>query len=101
MGCPTGAKVIFPEGEDARQYEGCIVECSWLGEEGVWNFLRTRGDKQTPNAYHVYEKVMQSIHDNITEEDLLAEVSAALREVPYEGERRALQKPRAAAAAPT
>jgi len=39
--------------------------------------MRVRSDKQTPNAYHVYEKVMQSIHDNITEEDLQAEIKVS------------------------
>lgn len=80
----AGAKVEgFPDGESARDYEGCIVECAWDREAGVWNFLRTRTDKQMPNAYHVYEKVMQSIDDNITEEDLLAAIDEALREPIY------------------
>lgn len=68
---------MFGEGEDARQFEGLIVECAWEEQEGVWRFMRVRSDKQTPNAYHVYEKVMQSIHDNITEEDLQAEIKAS------------------------
>jgi mRNA-capping enzyme len=76
--------VEFPEGESARAYEGCIVECAWDGEAGVWRFLRMRTDKQTPNAFHVYEKVMQSIDDNITEDDLLAEIGEALKSPVYE-----------------
>ena len=84
--------MVFPEGETARQYEGCIVECSWVEEEGVWNFMRVRSDKQTPNAFHVYEKVMQSIHDNITEDDLLAEVEVALQQDAYKADMEAAQK---------
>ena len=89
--------MVFPEGETARQYEGCIVECSWVEEEGVWSFMRVRGDKQTPNAFHVYEKVMQSIHDNITEDDLLAEVQVALQQEAYRPDVEAAQKAAAAA----
>ena len=89
--------MVFPEGQDARAYEGCIVECNWLEEECVWEFARTRGDKPMPNAYHVYESVMRSIHDKITEEDLLAEAQAALQLPIYEHDAAAVQK---AAAAP-
>lgn len=46
----------------------------WDAEEGVWRFMRTCSDKNMPNAYHVYENVMQSIHDNIAQEDLHAEI---------------------------
>ena len=28
--------------------------------------MRERRDKETPNAWHVYKKVLQSIEDNIT-----------------------------------
>ncbi len=66
--------MVFDEGMDVTRLENCIVECSWDGEEGVWRYMRVRSDKDTPNAYHVYEKVMQSIHDNITEEDLQEEI---------------------------
>ena len=55
----AGARVQFPEGEEAKDFEGKIVECAWDGEKGVWTFMRIRSDKLTPNAYHVYEKVMQ------------------------------------------
>jgi hypothetical protein len=54
--------VEFPDGDDYREYEGCIVECAWDGEEGVWRFMRTRSDKLTPNAFHVYEKVILFPH---------------------------------------
>jgi len=75
--------VAFGEDADPRQLEGRIVECTWDAATGTWAFLRERTDKNTPNAYHVYEKVMQSIDDNITEEDLLAAVDEAMRQPPY------------------
>ena len=82
-----GAKVEFNEGEDARQYENCIVECSWDGEDGVWRFMRVRTDKHHPNAKHVYEKVMASIEDNIEEDDIIAEVAEAMKEPVYDKDR--------------
>lgn len=37
---------------------GKIIECSWNPEENQWEFMRIRKDKETPNARHVYEKVI-------------------------------------------
>ena len=88
---PVGAKVEFSEGEDVRQYENCIVECSWDGEDGVWRFMRVRTDKQLPNAKHVYEKVLASIKDNIEQEDIIIEVEQAMKSSVYERDR--LQMP--------
>ncbi|EIE27392.1 hypothetical protein COCSUDRAFT_34803 [Coccomyxa subellipsoidea C-169] len=84
----AGARVVFDEGMDVTRLENCIVECSWDGEEGVWRYMRVRSDKDTPNAYHVYEKVMQSIHDNITEEDLQEEIK-----IYFAGHRAADESP--------
>lgn len=77
----------FNEGGDARQYENCIVECSWDGEDGVWRFMRVRTDKQRPNARHVYEKVLSSIEDNIEEDDIIAEVAEAMKSSIYDKDR--------------
>lgn len=82
-----GAKVEFAEGEDVRKYENCIVECAFDSEEGVWRFMRARTDKQRPNAWHVYEKVMTSIQDNIEEDDIIAEVEEAMKSPVYEKDR--------------
>lgn len=79
----AGARVEFDEGMDVTRLENLIVECSWNGEEGFWKFLRVRGDKDTPNAYHVYEKVMRSINDNITEEDLHEEVKVRNQKLEF------------------
>ena len=76
MECSTNAGARLSEGPDVKALENLIVECAWDGESGEWRFMRTRSDKDTPNAYHVYEKVMQSIQDNITQEDLHAEIQA-------------------------
>ena len=56
-----GATVLFPEGTDPAPLDFRIVECSWDGDAGAWVFMRERRDKTTPNAYHVYESVVQSI----------------------------------------
>ncbi|KAL3683404.1 hypothetical protein R1sor_001426 [Riccia sorocarpa] len=69
-----GANVTFPEEQDMSLLVGKIIECSWNPEENQWEFMRIRKDKETPNAWHVYEKVMASIHDKITEDVLLEEI---------------------------
>ena len=74
---------MFAKDQDPRHLENRIVECTWDKGAGAWAFLRERTDKNTPNAYHVYEKVMQSIDDNITEADLLAAVDEAVKLPPY------------------
>ncbi|GJP59202.1 hypothetical protein CLOP_g9484 [Closterium sp. NIES-67] len=70
------AKITFPgmSEEEESELEGKMVECCWKKEEGVWEFMRVRTDKEHPNAWHTYLKVMDSIRDNITEEVLLKEV---------------------------
>ncbi|CAI5527195.1 unnamed protein product [Closterium sp. Naga37s-1] len=60
--------------EEANELEGKIVECCWKKDEGEWEFMRVRTDKEHPNAWHTYLKVMESIRDNITEEVLLKEL---------------------------
>ncbi|CAM6129287.1 unnamed protein product [Calypogeia fissa] len=69
-----GAVVTFPEDQDPSTMVGKIIECSWNPEEKQWEFMRIRKDKETPNAWHVYEKVMGSLHDKITEDVLLEEI---------------------------
>lgn len=61
-----------------------VIECTWNREQQCWKFLRDRKDKETPNAYHVYEKVMKSIEDNIDEEALLGAVATALKNSVYD-----------------
>lgn len=39
--------------------------------------MRERRDKSTPNAWHVYEKVLQSIKDNITPAHLVEIIKEA------------------------
>lgn len=63
--------MVFPPGEDPTHYHLKVIECSWLPEARVWEFMRERRDKDTPNAYHVYESVARSIQDNIQEPQLL------------------------------
>lgn len=65
------AKVIFPEGHELSEYVNRVIECSWDADASAWRYMRHRLDKEYPNAYHVYEKVLRSIQDNITEEELI------------------------------
>eukprot|EP00884_Botryococcus_braunii_P019053 jgi/Botrbrau1/5831/Bobra.0366s0013.1 len=76
--------VVFPDEETRKANKNKIVECSWNDGNKTWEYMRTRVDKDTPNAYHVYEKVKKSIDDRILEDDLLARMELALKEEPYE-----------------
>lgn len=74
-----GNHVDFKNGEDPSELSGKIIECSWDSEEQVWNCMRVRVDKSTPNDINTYRKVMRSIKDNITEEVLLEDIGEIVR----------------------
>ncbi|PON42324.1 mRNA capping enzyme, bifunctional [Parasponia andersonii] len=81
-----GSKVVFKDGggtgtilHDPASYSGKIIECCWDCEEQVWVLMRVRTDKDTPNEFNTYNKVMRSIRDNITEEVLLNEMRDIIR----------------------
>lgn len=66
-----GAIVEFPDGRNMREYHNKIIECSYNGNENKWIFMRVRMDKETPNAMHVYQKILKSIKDDIKKEELI------------------------------
>lgn len=72
--------MIFPDKEDAELHNGEIIECSWDAKQEAWTYMRDRRDKKTPNAWHVYEKVLQSIKDNITPSNLVGIIQEATRD---------------------
>ncbi|KAI3840521.1 hypothetical protein MKX03_014220 [Papaver bracteatum] len=74
-----GNHVDIKNGEDPSDLSGKIIECSWDSEEQVWNFMRVRVDKSTPNDINTYRKVMRRIKDNITEEILLEDIGEIVR----------------------
>ncbi|KAK7382578.1 hypothetical protein VNO80_01488 [Phaseolus coccineus] len=74
-----GNRVEFTDGLDPSHYSGKIIECSWDFDKLEWKYMRIRTDKSTPNEFNTYRKVMRSIRDNITEEDLLNEISEIIR----------------------
>lgn len=86
---------------DERALSGKIIECAWDPGRKAWVFMRVRADKDTPNAVSTYEKVVQSIEDDITEEVLLEEVAAAVAALEEKKKRSdaAAGGPSAAAAA--
>ena len=43
-----------------------IVEMEFIPSEKRWKFLRTRPDKETPNAYRTITSALNAIKDNIT-----------------------------------
>lgn len=72
--------MTFPDKEDAKLHNGEIIECSWNAKQEAWTYMRDRRDKKTPNAWHVYEKVLQSIKDNITPSNLVGIIQEATRD---------------------
>lgn len=74
----TGGKVVFPDGKGMQAHVGNIIECSWDARTNAWSYMRERHDKSTPNAWRVYEKVLQSIKDNITPAVLLEEIAQVM-----------------------
>lgn len=50
---------------------GRIIECRWDPEwPNNWRFTRFRDDKLDANHISVYEKILESIHDNVTKEEV-------------------------------
>jgi len=64
-------KVAFPNRIDPADYHQKIVECSYNPEAKTWVFLRERVDKDTPNDFNVFKKVVRSIEDDIGEEEIV------------------------------
>ncbi|GAX84577.1 hypothetical protein CEUSTIGMA_g11998.t1 [Chlamydomonas eustigma] len=84
-----GVGVHFPEDMKPMLLHDRIIECTWSNELNMWSFLRVREDKTEPNAAHVYAKVVDSIRDNIGEEELLSYlVKCFLLGDAYEADRR-------------
>ena len=55
---------------------GRIVECRLDLDSREWVYMRTRVDKDMPNAMSTFKRVMRSIEDGIEEEDFLRYVDA-------------------------
>jgi len=72
-----------PEEEDEEQWRaepplGKILECRYdpdwevtPAQKGSWRFLRFRDDKVSANAFHVVQKIIDSIGDNVKEDQLV------------------------------
>lgn len=56
--------------KDEADLDGKIAEFRYAGP-GLWKFMRFRADKTLPNDVKTVQKVLQSIQDNITRDDLL------------------------------
>ncbi|KAL4800042.1 mRNA capping enzyme, catalytic domain-containing protein [Aspergillus venezuelensis] len=72
---PFGEMYVTPsEWEDLKALQtpldDAIVECS-KDETGRWRFHRIRDDKADANHFSTVDKVLQSIEDRVTEEDLI------------------------------
>lgn len=58
--------------QDPQSYDGRIVECAWEADwlPHHWKFERFRNDKNTANFVVVYEDVMDSIRNPVTQEEV-------------------------------
>ncbi|KAJ3360883.1 Dcp1p-Dcp2p decapping enzyme complex alpha subunit [Allomyces javanicus] len=52
---------------------GKIIECNWDPEHQRWQYMRFREDKNTANHTDVYRKILHSIQDGVTREELEAD----------------------------
>ena len=58
------------------EMNGRIIECRWDPEwPNSWRFSRFRDDKLDANHISVYEKILESIHDNVTKEQVCCSFS--------------------------
>ncbi|WIA08218.1 hypothetical protein OEZ85_007667 [Tetradesmus obliquus] len=86
-------RVEFPADVDPASLHGKIVECSFDVERRTWLYMRDRPDKLTANHRSVFDKVMTSISDNITEEVLLNVFEEALQSDVYTQEQDWIKNP--------
>lgn len=55
--------------EELKNLHDAIVEC-YL-EDQKWKFLKVRTDKDTANHYKVYQNILRSIEESVSEQELL------------------------------
>ncbi|KAL1977439.1 hypothetical protein VTN31DRAFT_298 [Thermomyces dupontii] len=72
---PFGEMYLTPEEWEKLKamqvpLDDTIVEC-YQDNEGRWRFMRLRDDKPDANHISTVEKVLESIRDRVTEEDLI------------------------------
>lgn len=53
-----------------KPLDDTVVEC-YQNEQGQWRYLRLRDDKNDANHISTVEKVLESIQDRVTDEDLI------------------------------
>ena len=85
-----GAKVMFPDHVDLLDYDSKIIECSSspeFVESQTWIFMRGRVDKDTPNDIKVYRKVVDSIKDNIDDDEIVQYTKKAATNALYDRDR--------------
>lgn len=72
--CWPGAGARLAEGQDVKALKKLIVECAWDREAGEWHSCARAATRTHPKRAMSIGKVMQSIQDNITQDDLHAEI---------------------------
>jgi mRNA guanylyltransferase len=81
---------LLPEQRAALALSECIVECQLADEsKGTWRLVRVRTDKSIPNDVHVARRILKSIKDSVTRDDLIA-LMPSIRKAYKEREQRGL-----------
>ena len=85
----AGARVRHEDPEQSLDdVMNLIIECRFEASDSAWVVMHVRTDKTEPNAWHVYEKVLRSIQDNIQEDYLLGQIAQAMEGDMYAEDRR-------------
>lgn len=70
---PVGTVSGVPD----RVSTGCILECRKGDTSEEWVFDRLRPDKNTPNVQWVLDRIVKTMEDNITQNDILGWIDAS------------------------
>ena len=64
-----------------------LMPLSFDGDLKTWVFIRERTDKNTPNDFTVYHKVVKSIEDNIDDAEIIERTAEASGRSIYDRDR--------------
>lgn len=63
-------------------HDGAIIECRYSPDDeasGHWEFTRVRADKVAANYERVVDKILDSIRDNVTSQELISRIPSIRR----------------------
>jgi mRNA guanylyltransferase len=71
--------------EKLDQFDQNIIECRYCPDEEIyrWEYIRNRQDKNSANYERVVDKIVESIKDNVTSQELIERIPAIRRAWKY------------------